>query len=181
MPKVIIILGSETDLEKVEASGMLEILNAMEVAYELSIISAHRHPVELKEYVRTKTFSATEDSTIFIAAAGMAAHLPGTIAAHTRGFPVIGVALSDDTLKGVDAMYSISRMPKGVPVAYTGIDKHALINAAILACQMIALTNHIFRGRLEKYLRNTLDKSPQIAVRSNQEPILKEVSIGDPA
>lgn len=131
-PKVEIIIGSESDREKVEPA--FEILNSFGIPYNFMFASAHRTP----DLVIQKAKSA-KDRKIFviIAAAGGAAHLAGLIAAHTQ-LPVIGVPLSSK-LNGIDSLLSTLQMPSGVPVATVNID--GAINAALLALQIIALSD----------------------------------------
>lgn len=147
---VAIIIGSESDKKIIEESGMLDILSDCKIKWELSIISAHRNPTVLAEYCRNALFS--RDVKIFIAAAGLAAHLPGAIVSYIdRACPVIGVALpSQEYPDAQDALLSITRMPSGYPVAFAGVGKTGLKNAAVLACQILSLINdeiaHEFRG-----------------------------------
>ncbi len=149
MSQVVIILGSESDLGIVKESKMLEVLDEIGVSWELSIISAHRNSEELQNYCMEKykypcrgRADKDKDAEVFIGVAGMAAALPGVIASHVRCCPVIGVPLvSSDIPSGLDALYSMVRMPAGVPVAVPGIGKPGLYNAALLACQIIALNS----------------------------------------
>ncbi|CAD7769031.1 N5-carboxyaminoimidazole ribonucleotide mutase [Candidatus Methanoperedenaceae archaeon GB37] len=121
MPDVAIVVGSSSDIRIAEeASAILEELG---ITHEVRVISAHRNPDELDEYVRGS------DAILFIAIAGLSAALPGAIAARTRR-PVIGVPVSS-ALGGMDALLSIVQMPPGVPVACVGIDNG--VNAARLA------------------------------------------------
>ena len=134
---VAIVIGSKTDRPVVEESGMLEVLDQCEISYELSIISADRNPEELKAYCDKAKEKGVK---VFIAAAGMAARLPGAIAAHTKYMlPVIGVALpSEEFPDALDALLSITRAPSGCPVLFAGIGKAGLKNAAIAAVQILA-------------------------------------------
>lgn len=152
MAMIEIILGSKSDLPMLEKSKLTDILTKAGISWKLSVISAHRNLEELQNYCRQ---TLKEDVQIFIAVAGMAAALPGTIAAITRGHvPVIGVALeaSDGFLSGVDALLSMVRMPPGIPVITAGIGKPGLKNAALIACQIIGLNQPEARTFLEKYL-----------------------------
>lgn len=125
MPDVAIVMGSSSDMSIAEkASTTLEELG---VAHEVRVISAHRNPDELDEYIRSS------DALLFIAMAGLSAALPGAIAARTRK-PVIGVPVST-ALGGLDALLSIAQMPPGVPVACVGIDNG--VNAARLAVRIL--------------------------------------------
>ena len=128
--KVGIIVGSKSDLpivEKVEAQ-----LKEFGIEYDVTIASAHRTPEEVEEYAN----SAEKKYDLIIAGAGMAAALPGTIAAHTT-LPIIGIPIHSAGLQGHDALFSIVQMPPGVPVATVAIDGGK--NAAVLAAQILAL------------------------------------------
>lgn len=129
-PLVGIVLGSDSDLPLMkDAVKMLEKLN---IPYEISISSAHRAPDKTAEYAKR---AEARGLKVIIAAAGLAAHLPGVIAAHTI-LPVIGVPVKSGALEGVDALYAIVQMPPGIPVASVAIN--GAKNSAILAAQMIA-------------------------------------------
>jgi len=125
--KVSIVIGSERDRQYAERTA--SILKEHGVDFEVVVLSAHRNPKELEKYVETS------DADLFIAMAGLAAHLPGFIASRTQR-PVIGVPLNV-SLGGLDALLSIVQMPKGVPVATVGIDNAE--NAAYLAIRIIRL------------------------------------------
>ncbi|MEM1911238.1 MAG: 5-(carboxyamino)imidazole ribonucleotide mutase [Sulfolobales archaeon] len=125
--KVSIVIGSERDRQYAERAA--SILKEHGVDFEVVVLSAHRNPKELEKYVETS------DADLFIAMAGLAAHLPGFIASRTQR-PVIGVPLNV-SLGGLDALLSIVQMPKGVPVATVGIDNAE--NAAYLAIRIIRL------------------------------------------
>lgn len=126
-PAVAIILGSTTDMPVAEKA--MKILDEAKVKYDIQVISAHRDPEKLDEYVRGS------EAKIFIAIAGLSAALPGVIAAKTNK-PVIGVPVSGK-LMGLDALLSIAQMPKGVPVACVGIDNAE--NAAYFALRILKL------------------------------------------
>ncbi|GBC71613.1 N5-carboxyaminoimidazole ribonucleotide mutase [Candidatus Calditenuaceae archaeon HR02] len=143
MPKVAIVAGSRSDEKLVNEAR--EVLESLGINNEVAFISAHRDPERLREYVlRT-------DADIFIAIAGLAAHLPGVIASTTIK-PVIGVPVSAK-LGGLDSLLSIVQMPYGVPVATVGIDNAK--NAAILAAEVLALKYEEIRERLSN-LRESL-------------------------
>ena len=145
-PLLSIIMGSTSDLPvKKKASDFLE---SMEIPFEMLALSAHRTPREVEEFASN---AAARGIKVIIAAAGMAAALPGVIAAITS-LPVIGVPLSA-TLQGKDALMSIVQMPPGIPVATVTIDGG--MNAAVLAVRMLALTDNEIAERQEKY-RNSL-------------------------
>ncbi|MDI6641989.1 MAG: 5-(carboxyamino)imidazole ribonucleotide mutase [Elusimicrobiota bacterium] len=136
---VLILAGSKSDLELVEK--IQHTLNEFGVKYEIQIVSAHRQPDKLRKIVRNST------AKVFIATAGLAAHLPGVVASFTIK-PVIGLPKST-ALSGVDSFLSIVQMPNGVPVATVGIDMAE--NAALLACQILALTNKKLEMKLKRY------------------------------
>lgn len=132
--QVAIILGSDSDWPTMEAC--YKQLQALRISVEVEVISAHRTPDRLGTYVHE---AEQRGVRVFIAAAGMAAALPGAVAAHTSK-PVIGVPL-DATLQGFDSLLSIVQMPPGVPVATVAIGKAGAKNAAVLAGQMLALAD----------------------------------------
>lgn len=148
-PKVGIIIGSQTDLPKIEKTCSL--LKEFGIDYELSVNSAHRNPAKVKKIVEDweKKFD------LIIAGAGMSAALPGVVASHTI-LPVIGIPFSSPSLSGHDALFSVVQMPSGVPVASVAIDGSK--NAAILACQILALKYPALVKKL-KALKNKLKKS----------------------
>ncbi len=150
-PQVSILMGSESDLSVMKAAA--RILAEFGVPYELSITSAHRSPAWTRRYLAQAEAKGVE---VIIAGAGGAAHLAGTLAAHTR-LPVIGVPIDSSSLKGLDALLSTVQMPAGVPVATMAIGIAGAKNAGILAVQILArgnkkLINKIkaFKLKLEK-------------------------------
>ena len=128
--RVAIIMGSKSDLPIMSGAG--EALDALEVGYEMAVVSAHRTPVEMAEFASN---AVARGIGVIIAGAGGAAHLPGMVAAHTP-LPVIGVPVPVGYLQGVDALLSIVQMPKGVPVATVAIG--GAFNAGLLAAQCLA-------------------------------------------
>ena len=128
-PIVSIIMGSTSDLPVMEKTA--EILNSFRIPFEMNALSAHRTPEEVERFARN---ASSRGIKVIIAAAGMAAHLPGVIAAMTS-IPVIGVPIKA-SLEGLDSIFSILQMPPGIPVATVGIN--AALNAGILAAQIIA-------------------------------------------
>lgn len=128
--RVSIIMGSTSDLQVMEEAA--KILDKLEIPFEISALSAHRTPEKVEEFARN---AANRGIKVIIAAAGMAAHLPGVIASMTT-LPVIGVPVKA-SLDGMDALLAIVQMPPGIPVATVGIN--AAQNAGILAAQMLAL------------------------------------------
>jgi len=143
-PRVSILFGSESDRATMEEAGKL--LQSFGVAHEMEEASAHRSPDRVRELVRTAPARGVE---VFIAAAGMANHLAGAVAAQTT-LPVIGVPLGGSALGGVDALYSTVQMPAGVPVATVAIGPAGAKNAAILAVQILALADPALRQKLEE-------------------------------
>jgi 5-(carboxyamino)imidazole ribonucleotide mutase len=128
-PIVSIIMGSTSDLPVMEKAA--EILDSFRIPFEMNALSAHRTPEEVEKFARN---ASSRGIRVIIAAAGMAAHLPGVIAAMTP-LPVIGVPIKA-SLEGLDSIFSILQMPPGIPVATVGVN--AAQNAAILAAQIIA-------------------------------------------
>ena len=122
----------------------LNLLNDMEIPFEVLALSAHRTPAQVEEFARGAKARGVK---VIIAAAGMAAHLPGVIAAMTP-LPVIGVPIKS-TIEGMDALLAIVQMPPGIPVATVGIN--AALNAAILATQMLALADEAVAAKVEAY------------------------------
>lgn len=141
-PLVSVIMGSTSDLPIMEkALGLLE---EMEIPFEVLALSAHRTPAEVEEFARGAKDRGVK---VIIAAAGMAAHLPGVIAAMTP-LPVIGVPIKS-TIEGLDALLAIVQMPPGIPVATVGIN--AALNAAILATQILSLSDERLAEKSQAY------------------------------
>ena len=148
---VSVLTGSKSDLPVMEAC--VDILNEMGVPNEIKVISAHRNPEKLMEYVKGLKDNGTE---VVIAGAGGAAALPGAIASWTT-LPVIGVPIASSELKGVDSLYSIVQMPPGIPVACVAIGSWGARNAAYFALQILGLKYSNFKDKYENY-RNSLNK-----------------------
>ncbi len=144
-PVVSIIMGSTSDLPVMEKAAAF--LNDMQVPFEMNALSAHRTPEAVETFAKG---AAARGIRVIIAAAGMAAHLPGVIAASTT-VPVIGVPIKS-TLEGVDALLAIVQMPPGIPVATVGIN--AAQNAGILAVQMLALSDADLAKRFADFKEN---------------------------
>jgi 5-(carboxyamino)imidazole ribonucleotide mutase len=141
--KIAIILGSKSDIsvaEKAEA-----ILKEFGVLYDMVIISAHRNPNKIKNFVRS---SEEKGYSLIIAIAGLSAHLPGVVASMTT-LPVIGVPVETGPLNGQDALYSIVQMPPGIPVASVGIGNAS--NAALLAVEMLGIAYPELREKMREY------------------------------
>lgn len=143
MSQVGIIMGSDSDLPKMEDA--INILSKFGVSYEVKVSSAHRTLDRTVNWVRQ---FASEGGQIIIAAAGLAAHLPG-VAAAACTLPVIGVPIKSGALEGVDALYAIVQMPPGIPVATVGIS--AARNAALLAVEILALNDENLRSELAAF------------------------------
>lgn len=141
MKKVAIIMGSDSDLAVV--SKAFDKLDEYGVPYEVHVFSAHRTPEETKAFTEN---AAENGFGVIIAAAGMAAHLAGAIAANTT-LPVIGIPVKNDTLSGMDALLSTVQMPSGIPVATVAINGAA--NAALLSVQILALTEKELADKLK--------------------------------
>lgn len=142
-PIVSIIMGSTSDLPVMEKACLL--LDQLKVPFEVNALSAHRTPQAVEQFAST---ARQRGIRVIIAAAGMAAALPGVIAAQTT-LPVIGVPIKGSVLDGVDALYSILQMPPGIPVATVAIN--GAMNAAILATEMLALCDEAVAKRLADY------------------------------
>ncbi|MBR4343673.1 MAG: 5-(carboxyamino)imidazole ribonucleotide mutase [Lachnospiraceae bacterium] len=141
MKKVGIVMGSKSDLPKLEKA--IDILKRFEVPYEIHVFSAHRTPAEARDFsvnARKNGFGC------IIAAAGMAAHLAGALAANTT-IPVIGIPINASSLGGMDALLSTVQMPSGIPVATVGIDGAS--NAALLAIEILSLCEETLAKKLD--------------------------------
>lgn len=141
-PIVSIIMGSTSDMPVMEKAAQL--LNDFQIPFEINALSAHRTPAQVEEFARN---AQSRGIKVIIAAAGMAAHLPGVIAAMTP-LPVIGVPIKS-TLEGMDALLAIVQMPPGIPVATVGIN--AGLNAAILATQILASSDERIAKLVTEY------------------------------
>ena len=154
--KVAIIMGSISDKETMEKAA--EILNGLDISYEIKVLSAHRTPDLLFEYiaqVEEKGFK------VIIAGAGGAAHLPGVIASKTL-LPVIGVPIETKALGGLDSLLSIVQMPGGIPVATMGIGNAK--NAGLMAAHILAIENSKIRKRLKDYREDMAQKIKNIKI-----------------
>ena len=151
-PIVSIIMGSTSDLPVMEKAA--KIFDKFEIPFEMLALSAHRTPEEVENFAKT---AETKGIEVIIAAAGMAAHLPGVIASMTK-LPVIGVPINA-SLDGMDALLAIVQMPPGIPVATVGIN--ASMNAAILAAQILAIKDVSIREKLAEYKEAMKEKIVQ--------------------
>ncbi len=148
-PKISIIMGSTSDLPVMEKAA--KFLDEMEIPFEMNALSAHRTPEAVAEFAAN---AQKRGIKVIIAGAGMAAHLPGVIAASTP-IPVIGVPINS-TLEGMDALLAIAQMPPGIPVATVGIN--GALNAAILAGQILAESDDNLMRKLVEYKQNLKNK-----------------------
>ena len=146
--QVAIIMGSDSDLPIVEA--IFPILDSFDVKYTKNVMSAHRTPHDVMDLIKK---SEDNGCKVFIAAAGMAAHLAGAVAAHSTR-PVIGIPIESGGMGGIDSLLSTAMMPPGVPVATVAVGKSGAKNSAILAVQILATADEILAERLIEYKRN---------------------------
>ena len=150
MKKVAVIMGSDSDLKVMQ--GAIDMLRQFEVPFAVRVISAHRTPEAARDFAA----SAIENGFgAIICGAGKAAHLAGAFAANTT-LPVIGIPIKSSTLDGLDALLSTVQMPSGMPVATVAIDGAA--NAALLAVQMLALSDEALAAKLTSYHRSLTEK-----------------------
>ena len=155
MKKVAVVMGSDSDLKVVEKA--IETLKNYGVETEVHIYSAHRTPVEAKEF----TVNARDNGIgVIIACAGKAAHLAGAIAANTT-LPVIGIPMKSKYLDGIDALLSTVQMPSGIPVATVAID--GAVNAALLSIEILAVTDE----ELAKKLKDKRDNDTKTVLEKN--------------
>ena len=150
--KVAIIMGSESDAEEMKPAS--EALNELGVKNESRVISAHRTPDRLREYILNAEKNGVK---IFIGGAGMAAALPGVIAAHTH-LPVLGVPIESKSLKGMDSLLSIAQMPPGIPVGTLAIGSAGAKNAGLLAAAIFAVSDQEIESKLKDYRKKQSDK-----------------------
>lgn len=165
MKKVAIIMGSDSDLPKLEKG--IATLKEYGVPFEVHVYSAHRTPDEVVEF----TSSARKNGFgAIIAAAGKAAHLAGAIAARTT-LPVVGIPVKSDNLDGVDALLSTVQMPSGIPVASVAID--GSVNAALLCIEMLAISDESLANKLDQARENAkqkvLEKNKAIEEKFNKQ------------
>ena len=151
-PRVMILMGSESDLDTMRSC--VEVLDEYGVANEVIVASAHRTPHVVERLAHEAEGRGIK---VIICAAGMSAHLAGVVAAYTI-LPVIGVPMESASLKGLDALYSIVQMPGGIPVACMGIGSHGAKNAGFTAMQILALQDTELREKLFRYRDELADK-----------------------
>lgn len=164
MKKVAVIMGSDSDFKVVQKAVLK--LKEFDVPYEVRVMSAHRTPDEAAEFSKN---AKDNGFGVIIAAAGMAAHLGGVLAAHTT-LPVIGIPIKSAAFDGMDALLATVMMPPGIPVATVGVDGAA--NAAILAVQMLSLEDDILCGKLsvmKKTMAENVKKKDEDIIRKAKE------------
>ncbi|TAN46998.1 MAG: 5-(carboxyamino)imidazole ribonucleotide mutase [Methylococcaceae bacterium] len=156
---VAVLMGSDSDLPVMQAT--LDVLTQLGVAHEVRITSAHRTPDATRAYVQEADQRGCD---VFIAAAGMAAHLAGAVAAHTLK-PVLGVPLDASSLQGMDALLSTVQMPGGIPVGCLAVGKAGAKNAGYLAAQILSINDPVLAQKLRADRAKTADE----VIRKNAE------------
>ncbi|MFT4537938.1 MAG: phosphoribosylaminoimidazole carboxylase PurE protein [Planctomycetota bacterium] len=144
--KIALLMGSDSDLTRLQTT--LDILARLGIPHEARVLSAHRTPAQLIEYVQT----SAPETGVYICAAGGAAHLAGVVAAHTIR-PVIGIPMDNPPLGGLDALLSTVQMPGGVPVAAVGAGAGGPVNAALMAARILALADPELKERLLTFVQ----------------------------
>lgn len=144
-PRVAVLMGSKSDLPKLEPA--LDTFDELGLDYSVRVMSAHRTPATVAEFAET---AAAQGVRVICAAAGGAAHLAGVVASHTT-LPVIGIPVEGGALKGMDALLATVQMPGGIPVATVGIGRGGVTNAALLAAQILAVSDADARDRIVAY------------------------------
>ncbi len=162
MPKVAVIMGSDSDLPVIK--GCIKLLKDFGVDTEVSVISAHRTPDRAAEFAKNAEANGFD---VIIAAAGKAAHLPGVLAAYTT-LPVIGIPIKSSTLDGLDSLLSIVQMPKGIPVATVAVD--GADNAALLTIQILGVSNSDLRKKMKEYKQKMAEE-----VEERDQKVKKEI------
>ncbi len=147
-PQVAILMGSDSDLDVMSETA--ETLKNFNIDYEMKVLSAHRSPEDVVRFVKQ---AKSKGIRVFICGAGGAAHLAGVVAAHTT-LPVIGVPINSSALGGLDSLLATVQMPAGTPVATVAIGKGGARNAALLACQMLALRDVKLEKKLDQFKKN---------------------------
>ncbi|RLM23900.1 5-(carboxyamino)imidazole ribonucleotide mutase [Brenneria alni] len=157
--KIAIVMGSKSDWATMQFAA--EILTTLNIPFHVEVVSAHRTPDKLFSFAEQATQNGFE---VIIAGAGGAAHLPGMLAAKTL-VPVLGVPVQSAALSGIDSLYSIVQMPRGIPVGTLAIGKAGAANAALLAAQILALHDSAITTRLTDWRQSQTDE-----VLSNPDP-----------
>ena len=147
-PRVAVLMGSRSDWPVMQRT--VQTLTELEIGCEAKVISAHRKAARLVEYLHDAQDRGIE---LFIAGAGGAAHLPGVIAGHALGRPVIGVPMKTSFMGGLDSLLSIVQMPRGIVTATVSVGEAGAVNAAILAGQMLGISDGTIRERVTAYRR----------------------------
>jgi phosphoribosylaminoimidazole carboxylase PurE protein len=161
--QVLVLVGSDSDLPVMMPA--VDLLGDFGIACEITVASAHRSPARVE---RLLAEAPGRGIKVFIVGAGAAAHLAGTVAAHTTS-PVIGVPIDSSALKGLDALLSTVQMPPGVPVATVSIGKAGATNAAVLAAQILAVSDPELARRLAAYKLELADRVEQAAARISRQ------------
>jgi len=159
MAKISILMGSQTDLETV--CEAVNVLKEFKVDFEVRVLSAHRTPKEVAQYVEAAPKKGTK---VFIAAAGMSAALAGVVAAHTT-LPVIGIPVETKNLKGLDSLLSTVQMPPGIPVACMAIGKPGAKNAALFALEILGVSDAKITAKLVNYRKQMCLKIKQTKIK----------------
>jgi len=159
MNKISIVMGSASDLETLQET--INLLKEFKVSFEVKILSAHRTPKELVQYVESVPGKGTK---VFIAAAGGAAALAGVIASHTT-LPVVGIPIETKSLKGLDSLLSTVQMPAGIPVASMSIGKAGAKNAAIFALEILGAFDKKIQAKLNLYKKQMRVKIKKIKIK----------------
>jgi phosphoribosylaminoimidazole carboxylase PurE protein len=159
MKKISILMGSQSDLETVNEA--VNLLKEFKVDFDLKVLSAHRTPKEVAQYVEAAPKKGTK---VFIAAAGMSAALAGVVAAHTTR-PVIGIPIETKNLKGLDSLLSTVQMPPGIPVACMAIGKPGAKNAALLALEILGIYDPKISAKLVNYKKQMRAKIRQTKIK----------------
>ncbi|KAA5973497.1 MULTISPECIES: 5-(carboxyamino)imidazole ribonucleotide mutase [Pantoea] len=150
--RIAIVMGSRSDWATMQFAA--EILTSLDVPFHVEVVSAHRTPDKLFSFAES---AAENGFQVIIAGAGGAAHLPGMLAAKTL-VPVLGVPVQSAALSGVDSLYSIVQMPRGIPVGTLAIGKAGAANAALLAAQILALHDGALGSRLDHWRQSQTDE-----------------------
>jgi len=150
--RIAIVMGSRSDWATMQFAA--EILSSLDVSFHVEVVSAHRTPDKLFSFAET---AADNGYQVIIAGAGGAAHLPGMLAAKTL-VPVLGVPVQSAALSGVDSLYSIVQMPRGIPVGTLAIGKAGAANAALLGAQILALHDSALASRLNTWRQTQTDE-----------------------
>ena len=159
MKKISIIMGSHSDLGTVNET--VNVLKEFKVDFDLKVLSAHRTPHEVAQYVETAPNRGTK---VFIAAAGMSAALAGVVAAHTT-LPVIGIPIETKNLKGLDSLLSTVQMPPGIPVACMSIGRAGAKNAALFALAILGINDTKISAKLINYKKKMRLKIKQTKIK----------------